>query len=205
MIMMVIHFASPYLGSPEDNPSVLYRNNGDGTFTDASAISGINHLDGGHAGIWGDYDNDGDMDLFITNNSTTISQSPPISTSGKNVLYRNNNDGTFTDIAETAGVLNTGNGEGAAWGDYNNDGFMDLYAVNYRETNRLFQNNGNDNHWIIIKTVGITNNKDGIGARIEITTDSGSQIREVDGGSGFCSQDSVWAHFGLGSDDNSLR
>lgn len=254
--MMVIHFASPYLGSPEDNPSVLYRNNGDGTFTDASAISGINHLDGGHAGIWGDYDNDGDMDLFITNNSTTISQSPPISTSGKNVLYRNNNDGTFTDVtdaaglgavatsieatwvdydndghldlhvvnggiqkdepdnlyrnngdgtftdvAETAGVLNTGNGEGAAWGDYNNDGFMDLYAVNYRETNRLFQNNVNDNHWIIIKTVGVTNNKDGIGARIEITTDSGSQIREVDGGSGFCSQDSVWAHFGLGSDD----
>ncbi|MCR4293571.1 MAG: CRTAC1 family protein [Candidatus Kuenenia sp.] len=254
---IVINFASPYLSSPEDNPSVLYRNNGDGTFNDVSSIAGINHLDGGHSGIWGDYDNDGDMDLFITNNSTTISQSPPVSTSGKNVLYRNNNDGTFTevtdaaglggvatsieatwvdydndgnldlhvvnggiqrdeasnlyrnngdgtfaDVAETAGVLNTGNGEGAAWGDYDNDGFMDLYVVNYKETNRLYHNNGNDNHWIIIKTIGTTNNRAGIGARIEITTDSGSQIREVDGGSGFCSQDSLWVHFGLGSDDS---
>jgi len=255
--LLVINFASPYLGSPEDNPSVLYRNNGDGTFTDVSSIAGISHLDGGHSGIWGDYDNDGDMDLFITNNSTTISQSPPISTSGENVLYRNNNDGTFSDVTETAGlderatsieatwvdydndgdldlhvvnggiqrdessnlyqnngdgtfidvasiagIQNTGNGEGATWGDYDNDGDMDFYAVNYRETNRLYRNYGNDNHWITIKTTGTSDNRAGIGARVVITTDSGSQMREVDGGSGFCSQDSLWVHFGLGSDES---
>lgn len=252
--LCVINFASPFLDTPEDNPSVLYQNNNDGTFTNVSSRAGIEHSDGGHGVAWGDYDNDGDMDLYIANNSALVSSSPPISSSGKNVLYRNNGDGTFTgvtdeagvgstltsievtwvdydndgdldlhvvnggiqgnqssilyenngdgtfsDSASTAGIQNTGPGEGATWGDYDNDGDMDLYAVNYRQANKLYKNNGNGNHWIIIKPVGTTSNRAGIGARVKIKTGTVTQIRDVDGGSGFCSQDSLWVHFGLGS------
>jgi hypothetical protein len=78
---------------------------------------------------------------------------------------------------------------------------MDLYAVNYRQPNKLYRNNGGSNHWIIIKPVGTTSNRAGIGARIEVTTGTSTQIREVDGGSGFSSQDSLWAHFGLGRNE----
>ncbi len=248
----VLNFASPYLDDPEGNPSVLYQNN-NGVFSDVASSVGIEHTDGGHGVAWGDYDNDGDMDLYIANNSAILSTSPQSSSSGKNVLYRND-DGAFTDVtdeagvggvltstevtwvdydndgdldlhvvnggiqgnqssvlyenkgsgifqdaASAAGIQNTGPGEGATWGDYDNDGDMDLYAINYSESNKLYRNNGNSNHWIIIKTVGTTSNKAGIGARIEATTAAGTQIREVDGGSGFSSQDSLWVHFGLGS------
>jgi len=254
--LCVLNFASPFLDPPEGNPSVLYRNNNDGTFTNVTSASGIEHIDGGHGVAWGDYDNDGDMDFYIANNSATLSTSPPISSSGKNVLYRNNNDGTFidvtdeagvgstltstevtwvdydndgdldlhvvnggiqgnqssilyknngdgtfSDIASTAGIQNTGPGEGATWGDYDNDGDMDLYVVNYRQSNKLYKNNGNSNHWIIIKPVGTTSNRAGIGARIEVTMGTSTRIRDVDGGSGFCSQDSLWVHFGLGSNE----
>ncbi len=250
----VVNFASPFLDSPEDNPSVLYQNNDDGTFTIISSSAGIEHSDGGHGAAWGDYDNDGDMDLYIANNSTTLSLSPQSSSLGKNVLYQNNGDstftdvtdtagvgstltsievtwvdydndgdldlhvvnggiggsqgsllyenngnGTFTDVASEAGIQNTGAGEGAAWGDYDNDGDMDLYVVNYRQPNKLYRNEGNNNHWIIIKPEGTVSNKAGIGARIKITTGTSTQIREVDGGSGFSSQDSLWVHFGLGN------
>ncbi|HHT9121736.1 MAG TPA: CRTAC1 family protein [Candidatus Wunengus sp. YC63] len=251
----VINFASPFLEPPEGNPSVLYQNNNDGTFTDISSSAGIEHIDGGHGVAWGDYDNDGYMDFYIANNSALLSQSPQVFSSGKNVLYRNNsngtftdvtdeagvgstltsievswvdydndgdldlhvvnggiqgnqssvlyenNNGTFSDVAGSAGIQNTGPGEGATWGDYDNDGDMDLYVVNYRQSNKLYRNNGNSNHWIIIKPVGTTSNRAGIGARIKATTGTTIQIREVDGGSGFCSQDSLWVHFGLGSNE----
>jgi hypothetical protein len=138
-----------------------------------------------------DYDNDGDIDLHVVNGGIQGNQS--------SILYENNGDGTFSDIAGTAGIQNTGPGEGATWGDYDNDGDMDLYVVNYNQSNTLYRNNGNNNHWIIIKPVGTTSNKSGIGTRIEVTTGTITQIREVDGGSGFSSQDSLWVHFGLGS------
>ncbi|MDO8141493.1 MAG: CRTAC1 family protein, partial [Candidatus Brocadiales bacterium] len=138
-----------------------------------------------------DYDNDGDLDLHVVNGGIGASQAC--------VLYRNDGDETFTDVAGEASIRYVGHAEGASWGDYDNDGDMDLYLVNYGEPNVLYQNNGNNNHWIIIKLVGATSNKAGIGARIKVITGTGTQIREVDGGSGFCSQDSLWVHFGLGS------
>ena len=79
---------------------------------------------------WGDYDNDGDMDLYITNNSAILSTSPPRSSLGKNVLYRNNNDGTFTDVTDEAGVGSTLTSTEVTWVDYDNDGDIDLHVVN---------------------------------------------------------------------------
>jgi len=173
--------------------NVLFRNKGDGTFTDVTDSAGVGDVDESTEVTWVDYDNDGDLDLHVVNGGIGASQA--------SVLYRNNGNDTFTDIAEEAGIRYVGHAEGASWGDYDNDGDMDLYLVNYGEPNVLYRHNGNSNHWIIIKTVGTTSNKAGIGARVKVTTGAISQIREVDGGSGFCSQDSLWVHFGLGSSE----
>ena len=98
--------------------NVLYRNNGDGTFADVTAEAEVGDRGYGMGCIFGDYDNDGDLDLYVTNY-------------GPNVLYRNNGDGTFTDVTEKAGVGETQWGTGAAFGDYDNDGDLDLYVPNY--------------------------------------------------------------------------
>jgi hypothetical protein len=98
--------------------NVLYRNNGDGTFTDVTEKAGVGDRGYGMGCVFGDYDNDGYLDLYVTNY-------------GANVLYRNSGDGTFADVTEKAGVGETQWGTGAAFGDYDNDGDLDLYVPNY--------------------------------------------------------------------------
>lgn len=99
--------------------SALYHNNGDGTFTEVSAQAGVQHRGWDMAPAWGDYDNDGWIDLFL-------------SSYGENVLYRNNGDGTFTERTREAG-LDAGPAywAGASWGDYDRDGYLDLYVAGY--------------------------------------------------------------------------
>jgi hypothetical protein len=99
--------------------SKLYRNNHDGTFTDVTLKAGLNHCDWGFGVAVGDYDNDGWEDLYITYLDGAV-------------LYHNNGDGTFTDVTAKAGVGNSGRwGTSAAFGDYDNDGYLDLYVANY--------------------------------------------------------------------------
>src|SRR5712692_8625729 len=101
------------------HPSKLYHNNHDGTFTDVTAKAGLTHCGWGFGAAVGDYDNDGWEDLYITYLDG-------------GVLYHNNGDGTFTDVTAKAGVGNTGRwGTSAAFGDYDNDGYLDLYVANY--------------------------------------------------------------------------
>ncbi|MEK7379440.1 MAG: VCBS repeat-containing protein, partial [Gemmatimonadota bacterium] len=99
--------------------SVLYRNNRDGTFTDVTDRAGVGSRGLGMAAAWGDYDNDGWLDLFVTRY-------------GENTLYHNNGDGTFTDRTRRTGL---GGRQGfwtaIAWGDYDRDGFLDLYVTGY--------------------------------------------------------------------------
>ena len=106
--------------------SALYHNNRDGTFTDASKGSGLDHTGWGMGVCVGDYDNDGFDDLYVTYY-------------GGNVLYHNNHNGTFTEVATKAGVRGHGWGMGCAFGDYDNDGKLDLYVANYLDVdiNRL--------------------------------------------------------------------
>ncbi|MCY3739613.1 MAG: CRTAC1 family protein [Candidatus Poribacteria bacterium] len=96
----------------------LYRNNGDGTFTDVTEESGVGDTGYGHGCAVGDYNNDGQLDLYVTNYGT-------------NRLYRNNGDGTFTDVAEVAGVTEPRWSSSCAFADYDRDGNLDLYVVNY--------------------------------------------------------------------------
>ena len=123
----------------DHGPDKLYRNRGDGTFADVSEQSGIvTEINGRPTGAMGlcvgDYDNDTDLDLFITNYDADL-------------LWRNNGDGTFTNVAETVGVANDGVGWYASFVDYDNDGWRDLYVVNgdvdgsqKTNRNRLYHN-----------------------------------------------------------------
>ena len=139
----------------------LYRNNGDGTFTDITEAAGIDNTLWGIAAIYLDFDVDGDLDIFVVN-YLVYELSMPITTfkgivgyghprsykGTPDVLYRNNGDGTFTNIAETAGVTNPetnlkeGRGMAAVACDYDNDGFPDIYVTNDTNRNFLYHNNG---------------------------------------------------------------
>ena len=104
--------------------SRLYHNNGNGSFTDVSDHSGLDHTGWGMGVCVGDYDNDGFDDLYVTYY-------------GGNVLYHNNGNGTFTDVTNKAGVRDGGWGMGCAFGDYDNDGQLDLYVANYLDVDIL--------------------------------------------------------------------
>lgn len=135
----------------------LYRNNGDGTFTDITEAAGINNTLWGIAAVYLDFDIDGDLDIFVVN-YLVYELSMPVTTfkgivgyghprsyeGTPDVLYRNNGDGTFTNIAETVGVTNPTEGRGMAAiaCDYDNDGFPDIYVTNDTNRNFLYHNNG---------------------------------------------------------------
>jgi hypothetical protein len=103
------------------NGNTLYRNDKDGTFTDVTAVAGIGGVPS-NGGVWADYDNDGDLDFYATVNSFT----------SRDALWRNNGDGTFTDVTLRSGeIFDYLPTEGAAWGDYDADGYVDLYVANY--------------------------------------------------------------------------
>lgn len=213
-------------GLSEASRNQLHRNNGDGTFTDVSEASGLADYVQTWSSAWGDFDNDGDMDVVVGASSFTT---------GHHKVMRNNGDGTFTDVTAGSGwdtfngtsieyqagdfdndgridvigggnyiALNNGDftftfspsavGSGSI-GDFNNDGFLDVVSFQ-----TIFYNEGNDNNYIKVATVGTESNLDGIGARVTITTASGEQIREIRSGEGFRHMSSLNAHFGIGTE-----
>jgi len=124
-------------GSYTGIANVLYRNNGDGTFTDVTKDAGVANPSGMGLGVvCGDYDNDGDLDIYIANDTT------------ENKLYENNGDGTFTDATMIAGVGYSEDGRaessmGADFGDYDNDGKLDIVVTNFQgEVYTLYHNDG---------------------------------------------------------------
>ena len=143
-------------------PDVLYRNNGDGTFTDITAHAGISDAAWSSSACFLDYDRDGHLDLFVVNylhysldavyrpcgeNATRTYCHPSLFEGAPDRLYRNNGDGTFTDVSQEAGVGNIGGmfhgkGLGVVSADFNNDGAPDLYVANDDTRNDFFYNNG---------------------------------------------------------------
>jgi hypothetical protein len=154
------------------------------------------------AAAWGDFNNDGFLDLYLVNSGNNSAGK------GANYLYKNNQDGTFTDVASRAGVavLVASRGRGAAWGDYDNDGFLDLFVTNGEDGTQfvegpqiLYRNRGNRNGWLKIKLVGTASNRQGLGAKVTIQIGPTIQYREFNGASGhFLSQGAEPLHFGLG-------
>jgi|GEM_PF-744477 len=135
----------------------------------------------------GDYDNDGDLDLFFT------------TVYGHNAarLYRNNGDWTFTDVTGVEGIPRIGSTYQAAWGDVDSDGDLDLVT-----DGKLFMNKGNDNHWLKIRLEGngMTVNRSAIGARVHIKLGDKILSRQVEGGGvGQGNQNDPTLHFGLGA------
>ena len=203
----------------------MHRNNGDGTYTEVGDEVGLADPMQTWSSAWGDFDNDGDMDVFIG------------ASSGEHKLMRNNGDSTFTDVTSGSGIgvvtatgienapadfnndgfldiasngnillgngdLTFGNvqfgvisGDNGPFGDLNNDGFIDAFN---NET--IYYNTPNGNNWLTINTVGTESNINGIGARVELLTASGTQIRDVRSGEGFRFMSTLNTHFGLGAD-----
>jgi len=156
-----------FVNAAKDQSGWLFKQDSDGSFHDVADTAGVADLANGRAAKCADYDNDGDIDVFVANlrgrNGTYA---------GPNRLYRNNGDGTFTDVAAQAHpALPSPNAPafGAAWGDYNNDGWLDLYVVNRREVrNQLFRSNGDDGSGVTFTEVaadlGLDDEKAGLEA-----------------------------------------
>ncbi|PYV18322.1 MAG: hypothetical protein DMG07_04180, partial [Acidobacteria bacterium] len=152
----VLVLRGAWLGELGRHPNSLLRNNRDGTFEDVTVRAGLLSFHPTQVAAWGDYDNDGWIDLFIGNESVTLpgiwnmirirpEELPEVLPRPKRhrcELFHNNGDGTFTNLAKEAGLDLVGFVKGAAWGDYDNDGRLDLYVSFVNERNRLFRNKG---------------------------------------------------------------
>lgn len=156
-------------------PNTLYRNNGDGTFTDVAAMAGVADAGMSSSAAFADYDNDGWVDLYVTNYVLRDDQKVLCPYRGLEVLcgpkglepaadvfYHNNKDGTFSDVTQRTGTaVSAAYGLGVVWGDYDNDGDVDLFVANDSMPNFLFQNQGNGTFKEVGLPSGIAFNEDG--------------------------------------------
>jgi enediyne biosynthesis protein E4 len=242
----------------QDHGNSLFRNDGGGQFTEVTQASGLGDFGDSVGSAWGDYDNDGDLDLFVTNLRLT-------GPSTRNFLYRNEGNGTFTKITEGPIVTDTGHFQSGAWIDYDNDGWLDLFvsahpasgasattATNrlYRnlgggmfvrvtagnlvtdsgyaggaafgdfdndgfpdvavangtivtpQRNGLYRNNGNTNAWIKLKCAGTISNRFAIGTKVHVEAIIGgrkqSQFRQIVGTEGWLTFNALDVLVGLG-------
>jgi len=178
----------------------LYRNDGDMNFTLITTDTIGLSLAYSFSGAWSDIDNDGDLDLFVTN---AFLQGALLN----NFLYINNGDGTFSRNNTDPVTLAQSWSYGAAFGDCDNDGFQDLAVATCRfdgadPANLIYHNNGNENNWLMLKLTGTYSNKAAIGARVKIKATINAaevwQMREVSAQSSYCGQNDLRPHFGLG-------
>jgi hypothetical protein len=132
-----------YVGNINDTTApvtrILYRNNGDGTFADVTRAAGLAGRGNNISCLWGDFDNDGDPDLFLANSS---GPGHPEASWGADSLFRNNGDGTFADVSEASGVALLVNSRGSTAGDIDNDGDLDLYVNNSAADSLVLLNDG---------------------------------------------------------------
>jgi hypothetical protein len=199
-----------FIGAFYGQNNSLFFNNGDGTFTQITNSPAT--LDGGTTKnvTLADYDNDGWLDVFVSNTGPREPGSDKSLGEETNFLYHNKGNGAFSKITSGSPVNELGHSSGSAWGDYDNDGFLDLFVCNgYVYTNRnnlLYRNNGNNNAWLNFRLVGTASNRSAIGAKVRLkATVHGRtfwQMREISGGSGFLCQNDMRANFGLGDATN---
>jgi len=183
-----------------DEYNTLYHNDGPNSFTDVSYAAKLAAMSLPYVG-WGtkffDYDNDGWVDLLVVNGHV-YPQLPNYRQ--PRLFHRNNRDGTFTEISAQFGSIFTElhASRGVAFGDIDNDGDIDLLISDLDGPPQLLRNdNGNANNSILIKTVGVKSNRDGIGARVKVVAGDLTQVDEVRSGDSYLSQSDLRLHFGL--------
>ncbi|MEP7263251.1 MAG: FG-GAP-like repeat-containing protein [Bacteroidota bacterium] len=180
--------------------NALFRN--DGNFNFSKLVNDTVSKTPGHSfsSAWSDIDNDGDVDLFVTNSFGASLYN--------NFLYTNDGNGNFTRISGNAIVSDFDWTYGCAFGDYDNDGFEDLAAATCRfngvdRSDLLYHNDGNNNNWITFHLVGMQSNKSAIGAIVRIkSVINGNvvwQMREISAQSSYCGQNDLRVHFGIGN------
>jgi hypothetical protein len=213
-------------GNTDININQLHQNNGDGTFTEVASEAGLADPIQTWSAAWGDFDNDGFMDVFVGASSFN---------DGHHKLMHNNGDGTFSDVSAGSGFeeINSTSRENVTY-DFDNDGYLDIYGaggviminngdmtftdsqvlipnspvgdlnddgfVDIVHNNTIHLNDGNENNWIKIGVIGNESNRNGIGARIEVYSELGKQIREIRSGTGFEYMNTLNAYFGIGED-----
>ncbi|HUE00878.1 MAG TPA: CRTAC1 family protein [Bryobacteraceae bacterium] len=188
-----------------DERETLYHNRGHGEFDDATLAAGM-ALNTRFVG-WGcgffDFDNDGWKDLLLVNGHVF----PEVDRLGidvhykdRAILYHNNGKGKFVDISESAGpgILERHCARGAAFGDYDNDGAVEVLVNNQNEPPSLLkQSTPPAGNWVLLKLVGVKSNRSAIGARVRLNAGGLVQIGEVRSGGSYLSQSDLRLHFGL--------
>jgi hypothetical protein len=185
--------------------------NGPNGFTDVTEFAGVQNdsLDGLNTTSWGtffaDLDNDSWLDLFVANGVIPAAQLIANVALDPNKLYHNSGDGTFEDITASANVGSLLKGRGAAYGDLDKDGKLDILVNNLSNGEEqsqvnLFHNTTiNTNHWLGVKLTGVQSNRDAFGSHVKIVRGNDSWIQELSGGGSHASQNSSIIHFGLGA------
>ena len=184
----------------------LYRNDGDGYFSDESSMAGlqasVRHLEWG-AGLV-DFDNDGRADLFYVAGSVypeVEAVNPDYPYRGPRFLFRNLGNGLFANVTEQCGPGLTAphSSRGCAFGDFDNDGDMDVLVMNMNEPPSLIRCDvGSANHWLKVKLVGTASNRTAIGARVYVRSGRLLQVQEVHSQDSYLSVNDLRLHFGLG-------
>ncbi len=181
--------------------NALFRNNGAFSFTKITTDTVVKTPSRSFSSAWSDIDNDGDLDLFVTNSFGTTKKQ-------LNFFYLNTGSGSFvrntTDIIANDSAWSYG----CAFADYDNDGFEDLAVATCRfnsvdHPDLLYHNNTNSNNWVTVKLIGTVSNRAAIGAKIRVKAIIGGnpvwQMREVSSQTSYCGQNDIRAHFGLGN------
>jgi hypothetical protein len=184
----------------------LYHNNGNGTFYDAVFRAGL--AASTRSIGWGpgfvDFDNDGWKDIFISTGHVypeIAARRLHITYAEPKIVYRNLGNGRFEDVSAQAGpaVTQPKVSRGCAFGDFDNDGDVDVVVNNMNEAPSLLRNDCETmNNWLKVKCIGTKSNHSAIGARVRVVTGGHAQIEEVMSGSSYVSQNDFRLHFGLG-------
>jgi len=238
-----------FLTNENNSKNSLFRNDGPNNFTKITNLSIVGSFKSSAGSSWGDIDNDGDYDLFVANwnnqnnqlfiNDNGIFTEKPLSiiasgggnsfgssfadidndgdldlyvcnafsnTQTNNFIYINDGNGNFTQDTTSNLATHFGWTFGCAFGDYNNDGWLDLILANtYNEnqTNSLFRNTGSGNNWVKFNCTGVDSNTSAIGAKVRIKANINGtdvwQTRKIVASTGYNSQNSYTVHFGLGN------